>query len=93
MQEGSPLEVGDEIPIDRVPSVLALDGEREIEISRKRRSSVLFSDQGPRVVDVNRALQVVTQRSYFRDTGLAGGERQCQLARMGICLNPCPECE
>ena len=86
------LEVGDEIPVDPVPSVLALDGEREIEITRKRRISVRFSDQGPRVVEVNRALQVAAQRSYFRDTAPVGGERQCLLAHVGICLNPCREC-
>jgi hypothetical protein len=87
------LEVGDEIPVDLVPSVLALDGEREIEISRKRRISVRFSDRGPRAVDVNRALQGATQRSYFSDTALVGGERQCPLAHLGVCLNPCPGCE
>jgi hypothetical protein len=87
------LEVGDEIPVDLVPSVLALDGEREIEISRKRRISVRFSDRGPRVVDVNRTLQGATQRSYFNDTALAGSEGQCLLAHLGVCLNPCPECE
>jgi len=87
------LEVGDEIPVDLVPSVLALDGEREIAISRKRRISVRFSDQGPRVVHVNRALQVATQRSYFSDAAPAGGEAQCQLAHLGVCLNPCPGCE
>jgi predicted polyphosphate/ATP-dependent NAD kinase len=87
------LEVGDEIPVDLAPCVLALDGEREIEISRKRRISIRFSDQGPRVVDVNRALQVATQRSYFRDAAPAGGEHPCQLAHLGICLSPCPECQ
>jgi predicted polyphosphate/ATP-dependent NAD kinase len=87
------LEVGDVIPVDMTPAVLALDGEREIEITRKLRISVRFSDQGPRVVDVNRALQVATQRSYFSDTTLAGGERRCLLAHLGVCLNPCPECE
>ena len=88
------LEVGDEIAVDLVPSVLALDGEREIEIGRQRRISIRFSDQGPQVVDMNRALQLATQRSHFSSSAaLAGGERQCLLAHLGICLNPCPECK
>ena len=87
------LEVGDEVAIDLVPSVLALDGEREIEVGRKQKVSVRFSDQGPRVVDVNRALQAATRRSYFSpcDVEQADG-RQCLLAQMGVCLTPCSEC-
>jgi hypothetical protein len=88
------LEIGDEIPVDQVLSVLALDGEREIETSQKRRISVRFSDQGPRAVDVSRALQGATQCSYFNSgSTLAGGQGQCQLAHLGVCLNPCPGCE
>jgi predicted polyphosphate/ATP-dependent NAD kinase len=88
------LEVGDEIGVDLVPSVLALDGEREIEIGRQQRISIRFSDQGPQVVDMNRTLQLATQRSHFTSgVAPAGGERQCLLAHLGICLNPCPECK
>jgi predicted polyphosphate/ATP-dependent NAD kinase len=87
------LEVGEEVPVDLVPSVLALDGEREIEVGRKQRVSIRFSDRGPRVVDMDRALQTATQRRYFSG-GLAQAEddRMCLLAHLGVCLNPCFEC-
>ncbi|MDY7079824.1 MAG: NAD(+)/NADH kinase [Chloroflexota bacterium] len=88
------LEVGDEIPVDLVPSVLALDGEREIETNRKQKISIRFSDQGPRVVDMNRTLQLASQRSHFNAfTAPASSEHQCLLAHLGICLNPCPDCK
>ena len=84
------LEVGDEIEVDLVPAVLALDGEREIETSRQKRVSIRFTDRGPRVVDVNRALQLATQRSYFHSAaGLTPGLYHCTQ----ICASPCLACE
>jgi hypothetical protein len=87
------LEVGDETEVNLVPSVLALDGEREIEIGRTPRIHIRYSDRGPRVVDVDRALQLATQARYFSSGPAPEDERLCLLAHLGVCLNPCPECE
>jgi predicted polyphosphate/ATP-dependent NAD kinase len=87
------LEVGEEVAVTLVPSVLALDGEREVEVGRKQRVSVRFSDRGPRVVHVERALQAATERRYFTsDAAYQADDRQCLLAHLGVCLNPCPRC-
>jgi hypothetical protein len=88
------LEIGDELEVNLVPSVLAVDGEREIETSRQQRISIRFSDRGPRVVDVNRALQLATQRNYFH-SGAEGatGACQCMLALASVCQSPCLEFE
>jgi hypothetical protein len=36
---------------------IALDGERQIEVSRQRRVNVRLTDNGPRVVDVRRCME------------------------------------
>lgn len=59
------LEVGDEVPIGVAPSVLALDGEREIEVSLSKKISIRFSDQGPLVIKVDRALKAAAQHNFF----------------------------
>jgi len=59
------LEVGDEVEVTFKPSVLALDGEREFEVRQGYRVTVRFSDQGPRVVDVKRALELAVRSHYF----------------------------
>ena len=84
------LKYGDEILIGLIPSVLALDGEREIEVNGKGKVSIRLSDQGPRVIDMNRALQAATQHNFFNSvTPNEMKESQCQLAQLGICLTPC----
>jgi predicted polyphosphate/ATP-dependent NAD kinase len=50
------LSIGDRIAVDATPCVLALDGEREVEVSRGRNISVRLSDQGPLVVDITHTM-------------------------------------
>jgi len=82
------LEVGDEEDVHFQPSILALDGEREVEIHRNRRVVIHLSDRGPRVVDAGRALGLAAQRGCFYAPGTAshGG---CVLYSAGICRSPC----
>ena len=47
--------------------VFAFDGERELAIDEKRHWEVAFDPQGPRVVDVQRALSLGVERGLFRD--------------------------
>lgn len=51
------LHVGQRIGVASDRCVLALDGEREVEIPKGHRVSVRLSDQGPFVVDVARTMQ------------------------------------
>ncbi|MCX7854836.1 MAG: hypothetical protein N2556_02470, partial [Anaerolineae bacterium] len=82
------LAVGDEEHVHFQPSILALDGEREVEIHRNREVTIRLSDRGPRVVDVGRTLALAAQRQcLYVSPYLAGG--QCWLAEQGICRNPC----
>jgi predicted polyphosphate/ATP-dependent NAD kinase len=51
------MKVGQAFPIGAAPSVLALDGERELEIHPGERIVVRLAAEGPRVIDVDRTLQ------------------------------------
>jgi predicted polyphosphate/ATP-dependent NAD kinase len=50
------LAIGERISVIPESCVLALDGERELEIQKGRRIAVRLSDQGPLVVDIPRAM-------------------------------------
>lgn len=52
----------EEVPIRLAPSVLALDGEREVEIRRGQTAAVRLSRSGPKVVDVTRTMMAAMIR-------------------------------
>lgn len=59
------LAIGQSVEIEHAPAVLALDGEREIEVRPGERVSVRLSAAGPRVVDVRAALEAAARRGFF----------------------------
>lgn len=64
--EHRPLRSGDEVIVSPShPSVLALDGEREIELPPGARVRVRLHATGPRVVDVRRALEIAVAAGVF----------------------------
>jgi predicted polyphosphate/ATP-dependent NAD kinase len=56
---------GEEVDIIFKPSVVALDGEREVEIKRDQKAAVRLSAAGPLVVDVERTLAFAMQDKIF----------------------------
>ena len=72
--ESRRLAPGDEVVIRRAePGVLALDGEREIELPAGATVRVRLDADGPRVVDVRRAIEVAARAGAF--VGGPGGAR------------------
>jgi predicted polyphosphate/ATP-dependent NAD kinase len=59
------MQIGQEFSIRLSPSVLALDGEREVEIRRGQQAAVRLNKDGPTVVDVTRTMQAAMQRKIF----------------------------
>ncbi len=59
------MEIGTMVGIDEAPCVLALDGEREVEVRRAGRIVVRLSDQGPYVVDVERTMAFAQTHQLF----------------------------
>ncbi|MBW1696881.1 MAG: NAD(+)/NADH kinase [Deltaproteobacteria bacterium] len=56
IKKKSVLTVGEETDVTFSPAVIALDGERELEIQKGRQVSIRLKSQGPIVVDVHRTM-------------------------------------
>lgn len=84
------LSVGDFVEITDKPSILAVDGEREVEIEPEMDVKVRLSDRGPLVVDIGNALNEAAQENIFtqKTTGQSDG-RVCLMLESRVCLAPC----
>ena len=61
----SVMQIGEEFKIRLTPSVLALDGEREVEIRQGQQAAIRLGEAGPTVVDVTRTMKAAMQRNIF----------------------------
>ncbi|MBV9791371.1 MAG: NAD(+)/NADH kinase [Chloroflexi bacterium] len=59
------LEDGETVRIEQTPCVLALDGERELSVRNGMLIDVQFDSHGPRVVQVQQALELGVQYGMF----------------------------
>jgi len=59
------LEPGERVPLTLAPSIIALDGEREIEINVADRFEMVLGMDGPRVGDISKILQEAVKRGFF----------------------------
>jgi len=59
------MHMGDEMEIRFVPCVLALDGERELEVPPGRRAVIRLTNDGPIVVDVHKAMVAAMKRNVL----------------------------
>ena len=50
-----------EVDIMFTPCVIALDGEREVEIKKDQKATIHLSTNGPLVVDVERTMTIAMQ--------------------------------
>lgn len=65
------MALGELFPVTMVPCVLALDGEREVEVRKNRQVFVRLSDQGPLVIDVAKTMEAAQQSAVFIQTAEA----------------------
>ncbi len=61
----SVMQVGQDYAIRFTPSVLALDGEREVEVHAGNDAAIRLNKTGPTVVDVTRAMNAAMQRKIL----------------------------
>jgi predicted polyphosphate/ATP-dependent NAD kinase len=75
------MNVGEEVEICAAPSVLALDGEREVEVRPGQRAAIYLAKDGPVVVDVARTMSAAMSRRVFAWEKCAGipGEQTARL--------------
>ena len=59
------MTLGDEVEVLGGPSVLALDGEREVEVPRGNVAAVRLEKAGPLVVDVQRTMNAAMKRKVL----------------------------
>jgi predicted polyphosphate/ATP-dependent NAD kinase len=74
------IELEDKVKVKHRPSILALDGEREVELGREDRIDIRLTSNGPRVIDVKRALKEAARRGFFLQEG-AGALRPAIVDR------------
>ena len=60
---------GQEVPVLARPAVLALDGEREVEVGESHSATVRLSLDGPPIVDVARTMTSAMNRKVFSPDG------------------------
>jgi len=65
------LQVNETIPVGLAPCVLALDGERELEVHSNRALSVRYSTEGPYVVDVTATMSQAQRLNLMVQRGPA----------------------
>ncbi|MDM8554639.1 NAD(+)/NADH kinase [Desulfococcaceae bacterium HSG7] len=56
---------GEEVALIHSPCVVALDGEREVEIKRGQQAAIRLSTDGPLVVDVEQTMAYAMQKRIF----------------------------
>jgi predicted polyphosphate/ATP-dependent NAD kinase len=65
------VESGEKMPVRISPSIIALDGEREVEVYSPEKYELVLSLDGPKVGDIYRILQEATKIGFFRRDGKA----------------------
>jgi len=66
------LSIGEEVSLDSNAKMLALDGEREIEIYEQRAISIRLTQNGPCVVDIPHCMEVAARSGVFHRLGASG---------------------
>lgn len=57
---------GEEYPISVSPGLIAVDGEREVEIHRGTKAAIKLNTNGPLVIDVAKTMALAREESLFR---------------------------
>ena len=63
------VKLGEEIPLSVRPCLLALDGERELKVGPHDEFTMRIERDGPRVVDVSKAVQEAAEKGFFMRKG------------------------
>jgi predicted polyphosphate/ATP-dependent NAD kinase len=64
------IDLNQRIEVKQKPSVLALDGERELEVGEEDCISIRLTRDGPWLIDIKRALEEAARRGFFESRPL-----------------------
>jgi hypothetical protein len=59
------LEPDEEVEVTHKPSVIALDGEREVIVKASDNVKIRLQKDGPPVVDIEKTLKEAVKKGYF----------------------------
>ncbi|WP_461209102.1 ATP-NAD kinase family protein [Desulfocurvus sp. DL9XJH121] len=65
VDRATPMLPGEIHEVGVAPCIVAVDGEREVEVRRRSRAAVRLTTDGPRVVDVARVMDLARERELF----------------------------
>ena len=60
------LEPGDEVPVKQKPSVIALDGEREVTVRPSDQTKIRLQNDGPSVVNIEKTIRAAVAKGFFK---------------------------
>jgi predicted polyphosphate/ATP-dependent NAD kinase len=61
------LSPGEEVEVSFKPSVIALDGEREVTVKASDRVTIRLQNDGPPVVDIQKTIREAVKKGFFRN--------------------------
>ncbi len=61
------LEPGDGVMVKHKPSVIALDGEREITVKDSDQVKIRLQPDGPPVVNIEKTIRAAVEQGFFRN--------------------------
>jgi predicted polyphosphate/ATP-dependent NAD kinase len=67
IEEFRKLRIGEEVVIESKPSMLALDGEREVEVYKEDNVEILLEGDGPLFVNVEGVLREAVRQGFFQN--------------------------
>ena len=65
IQEYKLVKLGDEVDFILTPGIIALDGERELQVGALDEVKVRLERDGPHVVDINKAIREAAEQGFF----------------------------
>jgi hypothetical protein len=87
------LNVGDVVEVGYSPSILALDGEREVKVREGDRVSVTLTGNGPLLIDMHKTLQEAARLGLMMQVNREEViQSNCVLRALGLCIDPPEEC-
>ena len=60
------IEVGEKVPVRFTPSIVAVDGERQVKVRKGDQCFLRLSGEGPKVIEISRVLDLATEMALFR---------------------------
>ncbi|MBP1701355.1 MAG: hypothetical protein H6Q38_462 [Chloroflexi bacterium] len=87
------LEIGMSVPVHVKPSILALDGEREVKVAAGDDIHVALTNHGPYVIDTHRTMDAAARHGLLRRMKTPEiSSTRCLLCTLGVCQDPPLQC-